>query len=122
LKQQYKDEGHIPELKDPGRKKKPLDPEFERIIHDAYHTYKSGPVILEKIIKIHYRLAIPHNTISRVMLMHQLVIENPRMKCQRKWVRFERKHSMSLWKGDWKEFEFNGSKKGLSLSLTTHPG
>ena len=70
------DEGHIPELKDPGRKKKPLDLEFERIILDAYHTYKSGPVILEKYIKIHYGLAIPHNTIFRVMLMHQLVIEN----------------------------------------------
>jgi putative transposase len=54
LKQQYKDDGHIPELKDPGRKKKPLDPECERIILDVYHTYKSGPVILEKIIKIHY--------------------------------------------------------------------
>jgi putative transposase len=54
LKQQYKDDGHIPELKDPGRKKKPLDPECERIILDAYHTYKSRPVILEKIIKIHY--------------------------------------------------------------------
>jgi putative transposase len=113
LKQQYTNTGLTPELKDPGRKKKPLDPEFERIIQDAYHIYKSGPVILEKIIKIHYGLAIPHNTIYRVMLMHQLVIENPRKKGQRKWVRFERKHSMSLWQGDWKEFEFKGSKKWI---------
>ena len=96
LKQQYLKAGIIPELKDPGRKKKPLDPEFERIILEAYHIYQSGPVILEKIIKIHYRVAIPHNTIYRVMVMHQLVVENPKKKCQRKWVRYERKHSMSL--------------------------
>jgi len=122
LKQQYKGEGHIPELKDPGRKKKPLDPEFEQIIQDAYYTYKSGPVILEKIIKIHYGLAIPHNTIYRVMLMHQMIIENPRKKGQRRWVLFERKYSMSLWQGDWKEFEFKGWKNLLSLSLTIHSG
>jgi putative transposase len=113
LKKQYKDSGLIPELKDPGRKKKPLDSEFERVILNAYQTYKSGPVILEKIIKTHYGLTIPHNTIYHVMLMHHLVIENPRKKGQRKWVRFERKHSMSLWQGDWKEFEFKGSKKWI---------
>jgi uncharacterized protein with HEPN domain len=50
LKQQYKDESRIPELKEPRRPKKPLDPEFERVIQDAYQRYKSGPVMLEKII------------------------------------------------------------------------
>lgn len=32
---------------------------------------------------------------------------------QRKYVRYERAHSMSMWQGDWKEFELNGSKKWL---------
>ena len=59
-------------MRDPGRKKKPLDPEFERLILEAYTIYQSGPVILEKIIKVHSGVAIPHNTIYRVMLMHQL--------------------------------------------------
>jgi putative transposase len=117
LKKQYKNTGLIPELKDPGRKKKHLDPEFERIILEAYEIYKSGPVILEKIIKVYYGVAIPHNTIYRVMLMHHLVIENPRKKRQRKWVLFERKHSMSLWQGDWKEFEFQGRKQWIIAFL-----
>ena len=77
VKRQYKDDGIIPRLKSPGRKKKPVSPEFERIILEAYYIYQFGPVILEKIIKVHYGVAIPHNTIYRVMLMHQLVIENP---------------------------------------------
>jgi putative transposase len=117
LKKQFKDEGIIPQLKDAGRKKKPVSSEFERIILEAYHVYQSGPVILEKIIKIHYGVAIPHNTIYGVMLMHQLVIENPKKKHQRKWVRFERKHSMSLWQGDWKEFEFKGTKQWIIAFL-----
>jgi putative transposase len=82
IKRQYRDDGIIPQLKDPGRKKKPLNRESERIILEAYHHYQSGPVILEKIIKVHYGIAIPHNTIYRVMLMHQLVIENPKKKRQ----------------------------------------
>lgn len=117
LKRQYKDEGIIPQLRNPGRKKKPLDPEFEQIILEAYNIYQSGPVILEKIIKVYYGVAIPHNTIYRVMLMHHLVIENTRKKRQRKWVRFERKHSMSIWQGDWKEFEFQGRKQWIVAFL-----
>ena len=39
--------------------------------------------------------------------MHQLIVENPWKKCQRKWVRFGRKHSMSLWQGDWKHLVMN---------------
>jgi putative transposase len=117
LKRQYKDEGIIPQLKNSGRKKNPLDSEFERIILEAYPIYQSGPVFLEKIIKVHYGVKIPHNTIYRVMLMHQMVIKNPRKKRQRKWVRFERKHSMSLWQGDWKEFEFQGRKQWIVAFL-----
>jgi hypothetical protein len=47
---------------------------------DAYQIYKSGPVIFEKNIETYYGLNIPHNTIYRMMLMHQMVIENPRRK------------------------------------------
>lgn len=117
LKRQYQDEGSVPHQKDPGKKKKPLDPEHERIILDAYRVFQSGPVILEQVIKIHYGVAIPHNTIYRVMLMHKLVVENPKKKRQRKWVRFERDHSISLWQGDWKEVDFKGSKQWIIAFL-----
>jgi hypothetical protein len=38
--------GSPPELKDPGRKRESLDPDFERIILDELPVYQSGPVIL----------------------------------------------------------------------------
>jgi hypothetical protein len=65
-----------------------LDPEFELVILDAYQIYKSGPVILEKIINTHYGLAIPHNAIYPVMLMHQLIIEleGVRFQGSKKWI------------------------------------
>ncbi|MDD1705237.1 MAG: hypothetical protein LUP97_08495 [Methanoregula sp.] len=91
-----------------------MDPKDERLILDAYRTCQSGPVILEKIIKVHDGAATPHPTIYRVMSMHQRVVENPKKKRPRKWVRFERKHSIPLWQGDWKE--------GSSHSLTIHHG
>ena len=36
-----------------------------------------------------------------------------RKRQQRKYVRYERAHSMSMWQGDWKEFELDGSKRWL---------
>ena len=34
-------------------------------------------------------------------------------KKQRKWVRYERAHSMSLWQGDWKLINLNGEEKWI---------
>ncbi len=37
------------------------------------------------------------------MLDHNLMVENMSKRKQKKWARFERDHSMSLWQGDWKK-------------------
>ena len=102
IKKQYKETGKIPELKQAGRKPKPIDRETEQIILKAYRKYKLSSVMLEKPIERDYGIHIPHNTIYRVMLKHDFVEENMNKKKQRKWVRFEREHSISLWQGDWK--------------------
>jgi len=102
LKKQYEETGNIPELKQPGRKPKQIDSDTERIVLEAYQKYKLGPVPLEKLIERDYGIHIPHNTIYKVLLKHGLVEESMNKKKRRKWVRFERIHSMSLWQGDWK--------------------
>jgi len=103
LKQQYKNTGVIPKLKNPGWKKKHLDLEVERVILDAYQIFKSRPVILEKNMRTYYGLAIPYNTIYQMMLLHQLVIENPRK---------EKPEKMGS----------RDQENGLLLSSMTHPG
>jgi len=113
IKKQYEETGEIPELKQAGRKPKPISKETKECILQAYQKYKLSPVILEKLIERDHSIHIPHNIIYRVLLKHSLVVENMNMKKRRKWVRFEREHSMSLWQGDWKLINLNGEEKWI---------
>jgi putative transposase len=107
----YKQTGTIPFLQPSGRKTIRISDEEISLILESYALFSLGPVLLEKKIEIDHGIHIPHNTIYRVLLCHGLIEVNLRKRQQRKWVRYERKHSMSLWQGDWKEFEYDGTKK-----------
>jgi len=113
IKKQYEETGQIPELKQAGRKPKPIPEETEKIILKAYQKYKLSPVLLEKLIERDYSIHVPHNTIYKILLKNNLVEENMNKKKRRKWVRFEREHSMSLWQGDWKQIEINGKNRWI---------
>ena len=102
---EYKRTGKIPILNKPGRKPKPILEEHRKIIDESYKTYCVGPLALEKVIQREYKLHIPHNTIYKYMLNENLIIENPKKKKQRKWVRYEREHSLSLVHTDWCDYK-----------------
>ena len=51
---------------------------------------------------------INHNRVHRILLEAKLAKEEKRKKNRRKLVRYERKHSNSLWHTDW--FEFKGKQ------------
>ena len=99
LKKQYEETDKIPKLRQPGRKTTQIDGKTEQIILQAYNKYRPSPVLLEKQIERDYGIHIPHNTIYKVLLKHGLVEKNVNKK-RRKWVQYERKHSMSLWQRD----------------------
>jgi putative transposase len=107
----FKEIEEYPELKPPGRRPRPIDPKTEKIILESYRVNKLGHIPLEKKIEETYGIHIPHNGIYNVLLFHGLVEINMKKGKQRKWVRYERDHSMSMWQGDWKEFDMNESKK-----------
>ncbi|MBO8182866.1 MAG: transposase [Archaeoglobus sp.] len=109
----FKETRKIPFLQKLGRKPKQIDEETERIILEAHGEFNLGPVHLERKIEEIYGEHIPHNTIHKVLLNHGLVEENMEKKKQRKWVRYEREHSMSLWQGDWKMIHLNGEEKWM---------
>ena len=75
-----------------------------------HKEYDLGPVHLEKKIEKIHGIHIPHNTIYKVLLKH-VGEENMKKKKQRKWVRYEREHSMEMWQGDWKLVNINGEEK-----------
>jgi putative transposase len=101
----YRNTGTIPQLKRPGRKHVETSEVEKNIIFEAYNGHRAGALILERIIEVIYARHIPHNRIHRVMKSIGLAKDEPRKQVRKKWIRYERKYSNSLWHTDWKLIE-----------------
>ncbi len=97
--------GTVPSLAKPGRKSVPISEEESRTILDAYARYRVGATYLEGRIRGDHGIHINHNRIQRVLRMNGLSSEPPRRWIRRKWVRYEREFSNSLWHVDWYEMK-----------------
>ncbi len=64
----------------------------------------TGAVAIEKHLKKE-SIKVSHNKIHEVLKEMGLVMEDMNKKKQRKWVRWEREHSNSLWHMDWFGYE-----------------
>ena len=96
-----------PKLKPCGCKPKPISEQEKKIIIRTYNEMQVGAVNLE--VALNERgVHIPHNKIHRILKKEGLAKDEPKKKNQRKWVRYERKHSNSLWHADW--FELDGEQ------------
>jgi putative transposase len=101
LHSSYRRTGKIPELNRPGRKRsEPSDAE-RRLIAEAYNEHEVGAVMLERVIDVIYATHVPHNRIHRVLKSMGLARDEPRKQIRKKWIRYERKYSNSLWHTDW---------------------
>ena len=96
---QYRKHGKII-VKMPGRKRKIVPAEHIKLIL-AEHPRNSGAVILEKTIQAKHKMHIPHNTIHMVLKHAGYAKDEPKKQRRRKWVRYEREHSLSLLHTDW---------------------
>ena len=103
LYKQYKDSGEIPVLQKCGREKRVLTATEKSIILDAHEEYKVNALALEKVIDRYYGVHMPHNRIHQVLKTNNKAKDEPNKQKQRKWVRYERKHSLSLVHVDWHE-------------------
>ena len=102
--------GEIPEIgKNLGRPRKEITEEEREMVLEAKKKYKLGARRLEPIIERDYGVHIPHNRIHRILLEMGLAEENPKKKKRRKWIRYERKHSLSAAHMDWHD-GINGKK------------
>jgi len=98
----YVTTGDVPKLNKPGPDRQPLNEEEKRLVMKAYRLCNSGAKILEEIIFVMDGVKISHNRIHRFMLGKGLAKKEPNKRKKRKWVRYEREHSMSLWHTDYK--------------------
>ena len=96
-----------PEFTKPGRKPKLITYNERENVLQAYKEIRSSATMIEQYLD-EKGIHIGHNRIHRILLEAKLAKEEHRKKNRRKWVRYERKHSNSLWHTDW--FEYKGKQ------------
>jgi putative transposase len=100
LWRRYRATGTIPELRKPGRRHVEASEDEKELIVEVRREYETGASVLERIIDSR-GTHIPHNRIHRVLKSMGLARDEPRKQTRRKWVRYERRYSNSMWHTDW---------------------
>jgi putative transposase len=86
-----------------GRPRKPFDKREEQVVSEAFARYRFGARMLEVAIRKVFKIRISHNRIHMYLKAADLAHEDPQKKKRRKWVRYEREHSLSAGHIDWHE-------------------
>jgi putative transposase len=97
---EYRKTGTIPSLKRPGRPKGEISECERRTIIDAYARHRACACYLEQMLSGR-GIDISHRKIHRVLREEGLAMSEPHKQRRRKWIRYEREHSNSLWHTDW---------------------
>jgi len=93
-----------PEFKKCGRKPKEISDEERNIVIQTYQEIRASATMIEQYLD-EKGIHIGHNRIHKILLEAKLAKEEHRKKNRRRWVRYERKHSNSLWHTDWFEYK-----------------
>lgn len=100
LYRKYEQTGTLPYPKKPGRRSKPISEEDkQRILAMKERHPLSGADTLEKLLD-QVGPHVPHNRIHVVLKAAGCAKDEPKKQKQRRYVRYERKHSNSLWHTD----------------------
>lgn len=122
--------GEIPEIgRKAGRPRKMIEQWEIDIVKEAYEKYRVSADTLERVIDRDYKKHIGHNRIHQILI--QLGYAKPKKKYQPrkiKWVRYERRHSLTAVHIDWHYFkgvwafgvEDDASRKLLALIECKH--
>jgi len=91
-----------PYPKKPGRKPTPSTDKEKQIVLAIRKQHPLNALTLEKILA-EQGIHIGHNRIHRILKEARLVKDEPHKQRRRKWIRYERRYSNSLWHADWFE-------------------
>jgi putative transposase len=104
LYEKYLETGEYPFPNKPGRCPNKISKQEIVLIKRLFRKQPFGAVNMEKILSIKGK-HIPHNRIHKIMKQEGIAITQPNKSRRRKWIRYERKHSNSLWHIDWSKFQ-----------------
>jgi len=103
---QYKESQEIPSLKKAGRKRIEIPIQERNAIIEASKKFGVGACYLVPLLERIYGIdSTNHMRIYRVLKEEGLLYNTARMRFKRKWIRYEREHSNSLWHVDWHEMK-----------------
>lgn len=97
----YRETGDIPVQQISGRKVVPVSEKEQNLILRNWRENPLGAVSLENLIYLREGIKIPHNKIHKILKEAGKALDEPNKQERRSWVRYERKHSNSLWHVDW---------------------
>lgn len=104
----YKDKdlykGFVITFNKPGKKERPISKEEIELIMAVRKANTYGAVSIERLLK-QAKKRMSHNRIHKVLLHLDLANKEPKKSKRRKWIRYERKHTNSLWHTDWLEYK-----------------
>ena len=98
---QYRNTMTVPILAKPGRPSRSITKEEISAVVGIYKEYPCSAVVLETILENRHGIKIPHNRIHKILKNHRLASNDTNKQRRRKWIKYERRHSMSLWHTDW---------------------
>ena len=91
----------VPILAKPGRPPRSITKEEISAVIGTYKEYPCSAVVLETILDKRHGIKIAHNRIHKILKNYRLASNDTSKQRRRKWVKYERRHSMSLWHTDW---------------------
>jgi putative transposase len=103
LYDKYLKTGKLPVPKKPGKPPKPLLKKEINLVKKMYKTNPCGAVNMEKLLPSNKKIS--HNRIHKIMKQEDLAVTHTKKSRKRKWIRYERKKSNSLWHTDWSKFK-----------------
>ena len=101
----YKKTGEYLYPRKPGRKLSPISPEDRQLILETRKKHPlAGALAIERILD-QEGIHISHNRIHRFLKEEGYAKDEPNKQKRRKWIRYERRYSNSLWHADWFEYQ-----------------
>ena len=98
----YRQTGRLPEIgKRVGRPAKPIEDWEIAMVKEMYTKYRVSASTLEPIIARDFGKHIPHNRIHTILLQAGLAQRFKKVVRKKKWIRYERKHSLTAVHIDW---------------------
>ena len=102
---QYRKSGVVPCLKKAGRPRVNIPVEERNAIIEASKKFGVGACYLVSLLRRDYSVETNHMRIYRVLKEEAMLYNTARQRFKRKWIRYEREHSNSLWHVDWHEMK-----------------